>query len=140
MNERRATANKIIIILVLFQLYFIGRFILNYLQDPFLDSVGTLPFLELISLFLLGRLYVLTQPRKARRRPGSPGKSGLRTSIHGLSVGDIVYVRHLEMNAKIEKINTDNTYEIRTLLNQSYTADIGMIEVSESVNDEVNHD
>ena len=140
MNDRRAITHKIIAILVIFQLIFIGRFVLAYFEDPFVDTVGDLPILELISLFLLARLYVLVQPRRARRPRVSPGSTGLRTSIHGLSLGDIVYVRHLEMNAKIEKINKDNTYEVRTLLNQSYTVDIRMIEISKPDNDAVDHD
>lgn len=140
MNERRAIAQKIIAILVIFQFINIGRFMLVYFEDPFVETAGDLPIFELISLFLLVRLYTLTQPRRARRTRVSQKNQGLRTSIHGLTVGDIVYVRHLEMNAKIEKINKDNTYEVRTLLNQSYTVDIGMIEVSKDAIEKVEHD
>ena len=140
MNERRAIAHKIIAILVIFQLINIGRFALAYFEDPFIETTGQLPLLEIVSLFLLARLYVLVQPRKARRPRVPRGSIGLRTSIHGLSLGDIVYVRHLEMNAKIERINKNNTYEVRTLLNQSYTVDISMIELSKEDIEAVEHD
>ncbi len=130
MKARQDAAKRIVIIVGIVQFIALAYFFEQYYRTPVAERSEIFLILFALSLVLLVRLYLLFSPKRPKNRPfqTSRGKT-VHKSVHGLALGDVVYVRHLDTNAKIVRINEDETFVVKTLLNLTFTVDIGMIEI-----------